>query len=353
MTSGKLVSHETLQNRSFLTLKDFQRTEIEALLRLAEQLKRDRKAGCEHKYLEGKSIALIFEKNSTRTRIGFEIAASEQGAHVTYLGPTGTQIGDKESIKDTARVLGRLYSGIEYRGRKQSDVEILARFSGVPVFNGLTDQYHPTQILADFMTMKEHSKKELNKCVLCYVGDARNNIGHSLLLGSALMGLDFRICAPSKFQPESIHIHNAKELAAGSGSRILVTDKIDEAVDGADFLYTDVWLSMGESEDLLADRIEHLQDYRVTMDMLKKTGNPETRFMHCLPALHNTETELGRKIQAQYGLSEMEVSDEVFESPRSIVFDQAENRMHTIKALLVATLSNRPAMLTEKIKEET
>jgi len=340
-----LVPVQALQQRNFLTLKDFAATEIETLLTLAAKLKQDKRDGCEQKHLVGKSIALIFEKNSTRTRVGFELAASDQGAHVTYLGPSGTQIGDKESMKDTARVLGRLYDGIEYRGKNQSDVEILAKFAGVPVFNGLTDQYHPTQILADLLTIREHSKKPFTECSLCYAGDARNNMGHSLLVGSALMGLDFRICAPEKYQPEDHHINTATNIAQRSGGKITVTTDIDEAVSGADFIYTDVWVSMGEPEELWAERIETLRPYQVNAAMMQKTGKSGSKFMHCLPALHGADTKLGKNMAERFSISELEVTDEVFESKQSIVFDQAENRMHTIKALLVATLGRELPLL--------
>jgi len=335
-----------LRGRSVLALKDFTAREISYLLGLAAELKRERSEGNEVQRLKNKSIALIFEKNSTRTRIGFEIAAHEQGAQVTYLGPTGTQIGKKESMKDTARVLGRLYHGIEYRGFEQRAVEQLAQYSGVPVFNGLTDEFHPTQVLADLLTMQEHSSKPMNELKICYVGDANNNMGHSLMLGCTMMGMDTRICAPRLCQPDVTNTQLAHSLAAQSGGSLLVTDSISQAVSGCDFIYTDVWLSMGEPEEKWAERIELLLPYQVNQALLKQSGNDDIKFMHCLPAFHNCETAIGEKINSTFGLDAMEVTDDVFESSHSIVFDQAENRMHTIKAILVASMAETDTQLS-------
>jgi len=288
--------------------------------------------------LEGKDIALIFEKNSTRTRVGFEVAAFDQGARVTYLGPTGTHIGHKESVKDTARVLGRVYDAIEYRGFGQSVVEELAQYAGVPVYNGLTNEFHPTQILADFLTMQEHVEKPLRDVAYVFIGDAANNMGDSLLIGGAKMGMDVRLCAPKACWPGQTVQEEARALAAETGARITITEDVDAAVSGVDFVYTDVWVSMGEPKEKWAERIKLLMPYQVNAALMAKTGNPRVRFMHCLPAFHNTETVVGKEIQETYGIDAMEVTEEVFESPASIVFDQAENRMHTIKAVLVATL---------------
>lgn len=327
-----------LKNRSFLTLKDFSRAEIEFLLKLSANLKSSKNNGIEEPKLNGKAIALIFEKDSTRTRTGFEVAAYDQGAHVTYLGPSGSQIGYKESMKDTARVLGRIYDAIEYRGFDQSNVEILAEYSGVPVYNGLTKEFHPTQILADLLTMSEHSDKPLPQISFCFLGDAANNMGDSLLIGGAKMGMDVRLCAPPECWPDSTIVDYAKSLAEISGAKISITESIQEGVRGCDFLYTDVWVSMGEPEEKWAQRIALLQPYQVNQEVMQMTGNPQTCFMHCLPAFHNTDTVVGKKIFEEFGLDAMEVTDDVFESSASIVFDQAENRMHTIKAVLVATL---------------
>jgi ornithine carbamoyltransferase len=327
-----------LKNRSFLTLRDFSRSEIKYLLKLAAELKAAKAAGSEKKKLKGKTIALIFEKSSTRTRVGFEVAAYDQGAHVTYLGPSGTQIGYKESMKDTARVLGRVYDAIEYRGFGQDVVDVLARYAGVPVYNGLTDQFHPTQVLADLLTMREHSAKPLRKTSFCFLGDAGNNMGDSLLIGGAKMGMDVRLCAPKACWPGQSIIDYAKAGALDSGAKITVTESVKEAVKGCDFLYTDVWLSMGEPEEKWAERIKLLTPYQINGDVMKMTGNAATKFMHCLPAFHNSETKVARNIQEKFGIGAMEVTEDVFESPASIVFDQAENRMHTIKAVLVATL---------------
>ena len=328
-----------LLGRSFLTLRDFTADEIEHLLQLSAQLKAEKREHREVRRLAGKSIALIFEKDSTRTRIGFEVAAYDQGAHVTYLGPTGSHIGKKESVKDTARVLGRVYDAIEFRGFHQVDVEALARWSGVPVYNGLTDEDHPTQVLADLLTIREHVAKPLRQVALAYVGDARGNMGDELLIGCATMGMDLRIVAPRPVWPREDLLLAARELADRSGARIAVTDDVAHGVKGADVIYTDVWVSMGEPEAVWDERIALLRPYQVDAAMLAATGNPDVRFMHCLPAFHDLETEVGRKMFERHGLAAMEVTDEVFESPASIVFDQAENRMHTIKAVLVATLS--------------
>ena len=327
-----------LKNRHFLTLRDFSPQEISFLLKLSTDLKAAKYAGTEVPQLIGKEIALIFEKNSTRTRVGFEVAAYDQGARVTYLGPSGTHIGHKESVKDTARVLGRVYDAIEYRGFGQKIVEELAEFAGVPVYNGLTDEFHPTQILADFLTMQEHVEKPLHQVAYAFLGDAANNMGDSLLIGGAKMGMDVRLCAPKICWPQQSIQDEAQAIAKETGARITVTEDVDTAVAGVDFVYTDVWVSMGEPKEKWGKRIKLLMPYQVNAAVMEKTGNPRARFMHCLPAFHNTDTIVGKEIQAEFGISAMEVTDEVFESPASIVFDQAENRMHTIKAVLVATL---------------
>ncbi len=327
-----------LKNRHFLKLLDFTPDEIRFLLRLSADLKRAKYAGTERQMLRGKNIALIFEKASTRTRCAFEVAAFDQGAHVTYLGPTGSHIGKKETMKDTARVLGRMYDAIEYRGFGQERVEELARYAGVPVWNGLTDEFHPTQILADFLTMTEHSDKPLHQISFAYLGDARNNLGNSLLVGAAKMGMDVRLVAPEDLFPEQNLLEKAREIAAETGARITLTSDTDEGVRGVDFIYTDVWVSMGEPDEVWAQRIEKLMPYQVNRALMEKTGNPQTKFMHCLPAFHNTDTEVGKEIHRKFGIEAMEVTDEVFESKASIVFDEAENRLHTIKAVMVATL---------------
>ena len=327
-----------LKNRNLLTLRDYTPQEIGFLLKLSADLKAAKYAGTEQPSLQGKNIALIFEKDSTRTRISFEVAAMDQGAQVTYLGPTGNHIGHKESVKDTARVLGRVYDAIEYRGFGQEIVNELAEYSGVPVYNGLTDDSHPTQILADFLTMQEHSDKPLHEIAYVFVGDTANNMGNSLLVGGAQMGMDVRLCAPKECQPDQDVQDYAQAIAQKTGARITITDDIDVAVKGVDFVYTDVWVSMGEPHEKWAERIELLMPYQVNAAMMAKAGNPRVKFMHCLPAFHNTETTMGKEIQKNFGIDAMEVTDEVFESPASIVFDQAENRMHTIKAVLVATL---------------
>ncbi|HSW55902.1 MAG TPA: ornithine carbamoyltransferase [Ignavibacteriaceae bacterium] len=326
------------KNRSFLKLLDFNPKEIRYLLDLSKKLKDDKKKGKEKKKLKGKNIALIFEKTSTRTRCAFEVAAFDQGANVTYLGPTGSQIGHKESMKDTARVLGRMYDGIEYRGFGQKIVEELAEFAGVPVWNGLTDEFHPTQVLADLLTMEEHSKKKLNKISYCYLGDARNNMGNSLLVGGAKMGMDVRLCAPKENWPEEELVKKCKAIAKETGAKITLTEKVEEGVKGVDFLYTDVWLSLGEAAEKWEERIKLMKPYQVNMNVIKLTGNPKVKFLHCLPAFHNRETKVGEDIFKKYGLDGMEVTEDVFESKHSIVFDQSENRLHTIKAVMVATL---------------
>jgi len=327
-----------LKNRNFLTLRDFTPAEITSLLDLASDLKAAKRAGTEQPRLHGKSIALIFEKDSTRTRVGFEVAAHDQGANVTYLGPSGTQIGHKETMKDTARVLGRIYDAIEYRGFAHTTVEDLARYAGVPIYNGLTDAFHPTQILADLLTMREHAGKPLSQISFCFIGDAGNNMGDSLLIGGAKMGMDVRLCAPRACWPDQAIVLEAEAIAEETGASVEVTEEIGLAVENCDFIHTDVWLSMGEPAEKWAERIALLKPYQVDAALMRKTGNPRTRFMHCLPAFHNAETTIGREIQEEFGLEAMEVTEEVFESPASIVFDQAENRMHTIKAVLVATI---------------
>lgn len=327
-----------LKHRSFLKLLDFTPKEIRYLLELSKKLKDDKKKGKEKKKLKGKNIVLIFEKTSTRTRCAFEVAAFDQGANVTHLGPTGSQIGHKESMKDTARVLGRMYDGIEYRGFGQKIVEELADFSGVPVWNGLTDEFHPTQVLADLLTMEEHSKKKLNKISYCYLGDARNNMGNSLMVGGAKMGMDVRLCAPKENWPEEALVKKCKEIAKETGAKITLTEKVEEGVKGVDFLYTDVWLSLGEPAEKWEERIRLMKPYQVNMNVIKLTGNPKVKFLHCLPAFHNRETKVGEEIFNKYGLDGMEVTEDVFESKHSIVFDQSENRLHTIKAVMVATL---------------
>ena len=327
-----------LKNRSFLKLLDFTPEEIQYLLDLAAKLKADKKAGREHKTLVGKNIALIFEKTSTRTRCSFEVAAYDQGAHVTYLGPTGSQIGIKETMKDTARVLGRMYDGIEYRGFAQTTVEELAKYSGVPVWNGLTNEFHPTQILADFLTMREHSNKPLNQISYAYLGDARFNMGNSLLVGGAKMGMDVRIVAPKSLQPAAELVAECQKVAAQTGARITITDDVNAGVKGCDFIYTDIWVSMGEPDEVWKERISLLKPYQVNASLMKRTGNPDCKFMHCLPSYHNRDTKAGEDVYQKFGLDGVEVTEEVFESPASIVFDEAENRMHTIKAVMVATL---------------
>ena len=327
--------------KHFLKLLDFTSAELTSLLQLAAQLKTDKKNGTEVAKLTGKNIALIFEKDSTRTRCSFEVAAYDQGARVTYLGPSGSQIGHKESIKDTARVLGRMYDGIQYRGHGQEIVETLAEYAGVPVWNGLTNEFHPTQLLADLLTMQEHLPgKTFNEMVLVYTGDARNNMGNSMLEAAALTGLDLRLVAPQACWPEESLVAECKALAQKNGGNITLTEDVATGVKGADFIYTDVWVSMGEAKEKWAERITQLRKYQVNSAMMALTGNPQVKFLHCLPAFHDDQTTLGKQMAQEYGLhGGMEVTDEVFESPASIVFDQAENRMHTIKAVMVATLS--------------
>jgi ornithine carbamoyltransferase len=327
-----------LRGRSVLTLDDFSPQEIRFLLRLSAALKEAKLAGTEQQHLRGKNIALIFEKDSTRTRTGFEVAAYDQGAHVTYLGPTGSQIGHKESMKDTARVLGRVYDAIEYRGFGQKTAEELAAFAGVPVYNGLTDESHPTQTLADFMTMREFTHRHLSDLAVVFLGDGRNNVARSLAVGAAKVGADMRIAAPKALWPDRAFLDHLSAVAAATGGKFRMFEDPNDAVEGADFLYTDVWVSMGEPDSIWAERIRLLTPYRVTSALMAATGNPFAKFMHCLPAFHNTETEVGAEIAAKFGIDCMEVTEEVFESAASIVFEQAENRMHTIKAILVATL---------------
>jgi ornithine carbamoyltransferase len=329
-----------LRNRHCLKLLDFTSEEIKFLLKLSADLKEAKYAGTEQPRLGGKNIALIFEKGSTRTRAAFEVAAYDQGAHVTYLGPTGSQLGTKESMKDTARVLGRMYDGIEYRGFGQERVEELAKFADVPVWNGLTNEFHPTQVLADLLTMMEHSDKPLHQVKFAYLGDARNNMGNSLLVGAAKMGMDFRSVAPESVQPNEELIAKAQEIAKQTGAKIAVTEDLESGVADCDFLCTDVWVSMGEPEEVWQERIALLKPYQVNKEMMEKTGNPNVKFMHCLPAFHNRETVIGEQIYQKFGLDAMEVSEEVFESSASIVFDEAENRIHTIKAVMVATLGS-------------
>lgn len=333
------MTHD-LRSRSFLKLLDFSPQEIRFLLDLAADLKAAKYAGTETQRLRGRNIALIFEKTSTRTRVSFEVAAYDQGAHVTYLGPSGTQIGHKESMKDTARVLGRVYDGIEYRGFGQEIVEELARYAGVPVWNGLTDEFHPTQILADVMTMSEHSSRPLAEVAYCYLGDARNNMGNSLLVGGAKLGMDVRLCAPRDLWPHDDLVETCRGIAAETGARITLTEDPAEGVRGVDFLYTDVWVSMGEDPSVWEGRVKLLRPYQVNAELVALTGNPDVKFMHCLPAFHDRQTKVGEEMYERFGLEGMEVTDEVFESERSIVWDQAENRMHTIKAVMVATLGD-------------
>jgi ornithine carbamoyltransferase len=328
-----------LTGRHFLKELDFTAEEFRGLVELAAELKAAKKAGTEVQRLRGRNIALIFEKTSTRTRCAFEVAAADQGASTTYLDPSGSQIGHKESIKDTARVLGRMFDGIEYRGDSQATVEELAAFAGVPVFNGLTDAWHPTQMLADVLTMTEHVDKPLDGIAFAYLGDARFNMGNSYLVTGALLGMDVRIVAPEAYWPAAGVVAAARELAEASGAVITLTEDVEDGVRGADFVVTDVWVSMGEPKEVWDERIAALSPYAVTMDVLRATGNPDVKFLHCLPAFHDLGTAVARDIHARYGLSELEVSDEVFESAHSVVFDEAENRLHTIKAVLVATLA--------------
>jgi len=329
-----------LRNRHLLKLLDFSPQEILFLLELSADLKKAKYAGIEQPRLTGKNIALIFEKASTRTRCAFEVAAYDQGAHVTYLGPSGSQMGTKESMKDTARVLGRMYDAIEYRGFGQDIVEELAKHAGVPVWNGFTNEFHPTQVLADFLTMMEHSDKPLSQVKFAYLGDARNNMGNSLLVGAAKMGMDFRSVAPKSVQPNAELVSKAKAIAEQTGAKITITDDLESGVKGCDFLCTDVWVSMGEPEDVWKERIALLKPYQINAGAMKKTGNPNAKFLHCLPAFHNRETVIGEEIYQKFGLDGMEVTEEVFESDASIAFTEAENRIHTIKAVMVATLGS-------------
>jgi ornithine carbamoyltransferase len=330
-----------LRNRSLLTVQDYTPREFQYLLDLARDLKRAKYARTEQMHLRGKEICLIFEKTSTRTRCSFEVACYDQGANVTYLDPAGSQIGHKESFKDTARVLGRMFDAIEYRGSAQEGVEQLAKYAGVPVYNGLTDEYHPTQMLADVMTMREHSDKPVKDIKYAYVGDTRSNMGHSLLIVGCLMGMDVRICGPKQLWPSDEYTSIARNLAEKSGARLLITDETDAAVNGVDFIHTDVWVSMGEPKEVWAERIKLLKPYQVNQALMKASGNPQVKFMHCLPAFHDTETTMGKQIGENYGISDgLEVTDDVFESEANVAFEQAENRMHTIKALLVATLGD-------------
>ena len=330
-----------LRHRNFVKLLDFTPQEIKFLLKLSADLKAAKYGGYEQPRLVGKNIALIFEKASTRTRTAFEVAAHDQGANVTYLGPSGSHIGKKETMKDTARVLGRTYDGIEYRGYAQEKVEILAQYAGVPVWNGLTNEFHPTQILADVMTMTEHSYKDLPEIAYCFLGDARNNMGNSLMVGGVKLGMDVRLCAPKHLWPDEKLIATCQEIAKETGARLLLTEDVAAGVQGADFLYTDVWVSMGEPDSVWAERVNLLKPYQVNAQAMEMTGNPDIKFMHCLPAFHNADTEIGKEMAAKFGLENgMEVTEDVFESDASIVFDEAENRMHTIKAVMVATLGS-------------
>jgi ornithine carbamoyltransferase len=329
-----------LRGKHLLKLADFSPEEITYLIELAAELKAAKKEGREEQKLVGREIALIFEKDSTRTRCAFEVAAYDQGAHVTFIGPSGSHMGHKETVKDTARVLGRMYDAIEYRGFGQEIAEELAEHAGVPIYNGLTDEWHPTQILADFLTFKEHIPKPLNEVVFCYLGDARFNMADSYLIGGAKLGMDVRIASPKSLWPKDEITELANSIAEETGAQITITDDVAEAVSGADVLLTDVWVSMGEADEVWAERIDLLKPYQVNAETMAATGNPETKFMHCLPAFHNTETEVGKEIFEKFGMDCLEVTEEVFESPASIVFDEAENRLHTIKAVMVATLGD-------------
>ncbi len=329
----------SLRGRHLLTLNDYSADEITYLLDLSAELKEAKREGREEPRLRGKNIALIFEKDSTRTRCAFEVAAYDQGAHVTYLGPTGSHLGRKESVKDTARVLGRMYDAIEYRGFGQEIADELAAYAGVPVYNGLTDEWHPTQVLADFLTFREHVPKPLNEVTFCYLGDARFNMANTYLVGAAKLGMDVRIAAPRTLWPHDDVVTLANGFAAESGARVAITEDVADAVDGCDVLLTDVWVSMGEPAEAWGERIGLLKQYQVNAETMAATGNPDVKFMHCLPAFHNRETGVGEELHEQYGLDALEVTEEVFESPASLVWDEAENRMHTIKAVLVATLA--------------
>lgn len=328
-----------LRNRNLLTVQDYTQREFRYLLDLARDLKRAKYARTEQKHLDGKEIVLIFEKTSTRTRCAFEVACYDQGAHVTYLDPAGSQIGHKESFKDTARVLGRMYDAIEYRGAAQAGVQQLAEYAGVPVFNGLTDEYHPTQMLADVMTMREHSDRPIHEIKYAYLGDTRSNMGHSLMIVGCLMGMDVRICGPKKLWPSGDYVNMARELEKKYGAQLTITDDVQAAVRDVDFVHTDVWVSMGEAKEVWKERIDLLKPFQVNQELMKAAGNPRVKFMHCLPAFHDEETTMGKQIGEQFGLhGGIEVTNDVFESEMNIAFEQAENRMHTIKAILVATL---------------
>jgi ornithine carbamoyltransferase len=327
-----------LRGKHLLKLADFSPEEITYLIELAAELKAAKKEGREEQKLVGKEIALIFEKDSTRTRCAFEVAAFDQGAHVTFIGPSGSHMGHKETVKDTARVLGRMYDAIEYRGFGQDTAEELARWSGVPIYNGLTDEWHPTQILADFLTFREHISKPLNEVVFCYLGDARFNMADSYLIGGAKLGMDVRIASPKSLWPREEIVETARSIADETGAQVTITDDVGEAVRGADVLLTDVWVSMGEADEVWKERIELLTPYQVNAETMAATGNPDVKFMHCLPAFHNTETQVGKEIFEKFGMEALEVTEDVFESPASLVFDEAENRLHTIKAVMVATL---------------
>ena len=329
-----------LRGRHLLKLADYSPAEITYLLDLAAGLKAAKRDGREEPRLVGRAIALIFEKDSTRTRCAFEVAAFDQGAHVTFIGPSGSHMGHKETVKDTARVLGRMYDAIEYRGYAQETAEELAEHAGVPVYNGLTDDWHPTQTLADFLTFREHIPKPLDEVAFCYLGDARFNMANSYVVDGAKLGMDVRIAAPNSLWPREEIVELARSVASETGARVTITEDVDEAVRGADVLLTDVWVSMGEPAEVWAERIELLRPYQVNADTMTKTANPQVKFMHCLPAFHNTATEVGKEIHAKFGIDSLEVTEEVFESPASLVWDEAENRMHTIKAVLVATLGD-------------
>ncbi len=329
-----------LRNRNFVKLLDFTPEEIKFLLKLSADLKAAKYGGYEQQRLKAKNIALIFEKSSTRTRTSFEVASHDQGAHVTYLGPGGSHIGHKETMKDTARVLGRTFDGIEYRGFAQETVETLAEYAGVPVWNGLTDMFHPTQILADVLTMTEHGYKDLPDIAYTFMGDARNNMGNSLMVGGCKLGMDVRLCGPKHNWPEESLVAQCREIASETGARLTITDDVSEGVKDADYIYTDVWVSMGEPDSVWEERIKDLKPYQVNSEAMELSGNPDVKFLHCLPAFHNIDTEVGMEMKEKFGLEGLEVTEEVFESPASIVFDEAENRMHTIKAIMVATLGD-------------
>jgi ornithine carbamoyltransferase len=329
-----------LHGRHFLTLTDYSADEIHYLIDLAAELKSAKREGREERALVGKEIALIFEKDSTRTRCAFEVAAYDQGAHVTFIGPSGSHMGHKETVKDTARVLGRMYDAIEYRGFGEKVADELAQWAGVPVYNGLTDEWHPTQMLADFLTMREHLDKPLEQMTFCYLGDARFNMANSYLVVGAKLGMDVRVAAPRSLWPSGEILGQARQFAEASGGKVTISESVEEAVAGCDFLLTDVWVSMGESDEVWAERIELLRPYQVNAQTMAATGNPDVKFMHCLPAFHNTDTQVGKEIYEKFGMPALEVTEEVFESPASIVFDEAENRMHTIKAVMVATIGS-------------